>query len=305
MNAYDWIVHKALSFVDAGILMVSVSTICVIVIFALEAYRFGFAQSSLGAIWKGDPSARRDLLSYSLDVTGVLRIAGHVCTLGIGYMIGLGLKSAFNLNLTGLIANPVIQVSLFLFLKSFFDYWMHRFMHMSPVLWEIHKYHHSAEEMNVVTAHRESIMVAPFASIFLAIPFGIMGIPTHTFVIAAVIIEFHALLVHSRLAFDLGWFERILISPRAHRLHHARGLSLGTRNFGFFLSIWDHAFGTYERAPKEDFRIGLENQGQVYNYEPWWREMLHSLHATGQQALVMFRQIKVPGAVRSNGEMGP
>lgn len=173
-------------------------------------------------------------------------------------------------------------------------------MHQFPVLWEIHKYHHSAEEMNVVTAHRESIVVAPFASLFMAIPFGILGIPAQTFFVVAIIFEFHALLVHSRLAVNFGFLERIFISPRAHRLHHARDLSLGTKNFGFFFSVWDHLFGTYERAPVEHFAIGLANQGEVYNHAPWHREMLHSLNATCRAALALVTKRRRSGTARSS-----
>ena len=207
---------------------------------------------------------------------------GHLVTLAIGFAIGNLVRVYLNINVTGLVANPFLQVFLFLFLKSFSDYWMHRWMHLSPVFWEIHKYHHSAVDMNIVTAHREGILVTPFVSIFVALPLGIIGAPVQAFVAVAVLLEFHALLIHSRLPLGFGWFDWVLISPRAHRLHHALGLSKGTQNFGFTTSIWDHVFGTYAAAPDEHFPVGLE--GDVYNHVSWPREMLHSMVALKRAA---------------------
>ena len=282
MTLITWFTTKIVTFGSAALELTVTSVACVALIAVLEIWQLGYRNSSIRAITSGDASARRDLLSFVLDVTGILRILGHLVTLGIGFAIGNVVRVYLNINVTDLVANPILQVSLFLFLKSFSDYWMHRWMHLSPVLWEIHKYHHSAADMNIVTAHRESILVTPFVSIFVALPLGIIGTPVQTFVVLAVLMEFHALLIHSRLPLSFGWFDRLLISPRAHRLHHALGLSKGTQNFGFTTSIWDHVFGTYASAPEEHFTVGLE--GDIYNHVSWPREMLHSMVAIKRAA---------------------
>ena len=291
MHFREWLIAKGVSFASAAFELTITSIVCVAVIFAWEIWQLGHERSSVQAIRSGDASARRDLLSFVLDVTGILRVLGHVVTLGIGFAIGNAVRVMLGLNLTGLIANPALQVATFLFFKSFCDYWMHRWMHLSPVLWEIHKYHHSADEMNVVTAHREGILVTPFVSIFAALPFGILGLPVHTFILVAVVLEFHALIIHSRLTFELGWFEWLIISPRAHRLHHALELSRGTQNYGFTTSIWDHVFGTYGRAPDVEFPVGLERD--FYNTAPWHLEMAHSMAETGRAIVRLARRAPI------------
>ncbi|HWW06117.1 sterol desaturase family protein [Collimonas sp.] len=203
-----------------------ISLAAVLCILIAEIVILGYRKSSTANILSQDRSARKDLLSYILDVSGVLRIIGHVMTLGGGYLFGqLINKSLLNINLAGSLANPAVQIAFFLIGKSFFDYWLHRFMHTIPVLWEIHKYHHSTAEMNIVPAHRESVLVAPWSSLYFAIPLGILGAPTTTFLLLGFLIELHALLIHSQLKFTWGRVgEYFLISPLAHRTHYSIAL---------------------------------------------------------------------------------
>lgn len=277
------IAHKADTFVLAVTAQLTVTLGCAVFILLCEVVVLGFERSSVRSMIVGDGSARRDLISYVLDVTGILRLMGHAVTLGAGFLIGLAIKNALDLQLAGLITNEFVQVPLVFLINAFFAYWTHRAMHAVPALWEIHKYHHSATEMNVLTAHRESILIAPFTSIAGAIPIGLLGASMETFVVIAVLTEFHALLIHSRLRFDLGWLgDRLIISSNAHRIHHALDKEHRDRNFGFTLSVWDYVFGTYARLPtRQPIAIGTE--GDVYNHVGWHREMLYSVRSAIRQ----------------------
>jgi len=272
----DVLLAKAAHFAQALPVQIALGLMAVALVALLEIAVLGWSRASLPALVR-TPSSRRDLLSFALDVTGILRALGHLLTLGIGYAIGLGVRRVLHLDLALLPHSPLAQIALFLFAKSFADYWMHRAMHRYAPLWEIHKYHHSAAEMNIVTAHRESVLVAPFVAVWLALPLGLLGTPVRTFLIVGFLIEFHALLIHSRLAFDFGRLgERLLISPAAHRLHHALDAARHGRNFGFTLSVWDHLFGTHARATDaRGIAIGVDDP--VYNARSWPREMLYSL----------------------------
>ena len=256
-----------------------ISTCAVICIFAAEIFILGYKKSSIANITRGDVSSRKDLLSYILDLTGLLRIIGHALTLGIGYLIGQLINKYLNLDVTKSFTNPIFQIVFFLVAKSFFDYWMHRFMHQSPALWEIHKYHHSATEMNVVTAHRESVLVAPWSSLYFAVPLGILGSPVTTLLLVGFFIEIHALLIHSQFKFSFGKFgEYFLISPKAHLIHHSLALEHRDVNFGFLFSFWDHIFGTYKiNSSNEPVRIGVEDE--IYNNASWLKEQTHGVRS--------------------------
>jgi sterol desaturase/sphingolipid hydroxylase (fatty acid hydroxylase superfamily) len=262
--------------------LVLVSLAAVLIVMLAEIAVLGYRKSSARALLNPDASARRDMLSYLLDVTGTLRVMGHIVTLGAGYMVGKYVHQQLDINLTGVFANPMAQVGFWFLAKSFFDYWMHRLMHTVPFLWEIHKYHHSAAEMNVVTAHRESILVAPFSSLYFAIPLGIIGTPTTTFIAVALVAEIHAVLVHSQFKFTWGRIgEYLLISPRAHRVHHSLDERHWGHNYGFMFSFWDHAFGSFLKVPEEEIAVGVV--GGPYNAVGWHQEMIYSIKASGSE----------------------
>lgn len=194
--------------------------------------------------------------------------------------MGAGVRRALDLQLVGAIAAPGVALAVFLLAKSFFDYWMHRAMHRVPALWEIHKYHHSAEEMNVLTAHRESVLVGPLVTLFFALPFGVLGVSPPVFWGVRLAIELHAMLIHSRLHFGFGWLDAVFISPAAHRLHHARYPQGNGANYGFIVSVWDRVFGTWQRPERVPGPIGVECD--VYNRRPYWAEMAHSVRASAR-----------------------
>ena len=283
---------KRLLFMTNSKTQILMSTSAVLLIFVIEIVLLGFRKSSVANLLRNERSSHRDVLSYLLDVTGALRLMGHAVTLGSGYLIGQFIQQRLHLNLTGLLAQPAVQFSAFLFAKSFFDYWMHRLMHTFPVLWEIHKYHHSAAEMNVVTAHRESILVAPWSSLYFAIPLGIIGTPTSTVWLVGFLIEVHAVLVHSQLIVSWGKLgEYFLISPLAHRVHHSLDEKHWGKNYGFIFSFWDHVFGTYHLDEvRKPIVIGVRDV--VYNHASWPHEMLYCLHSFALQVrnLIPFKR---------------
>ncbi len=47
----------------------------------------------------------------------------------------------------------LFTLSYFIF-DDFTKYWVHRFMHKWPLLWALHKVHHSAETLNPITVYR-------------------------------------------------------------------------------------------------------------------------------------------------------
>lgn len=302
MNFIIQRILTSLHNIGAGL---ALSVGALVAVLAAEVVFLGYRKSSLHLLTRPAASARRDMLSFVLDVTGVLRILGHVATLGAAYLFGLFVNRKLNLNLTGVFADPVAQVAFWLLAKSFLDYWMHRFMHKVPMLWEIHKYHHSAAEFHVVTAHRESILVAPWSSLYFAIPLGILGTPTTVFIAVAFLVEAHALLVHSQFRFSWGRAgDWLLISPRAHRIHHSLDKRHWGRNYSFTFSFWDHLFGTYYKGEvPAEIHVGVTNA--PYNSVNWVREMAYSMKACGNEFMNMVRGIPSTMERADDGEGAP
>jgi len=150
-------------------------------------------------------------------------------------------------------------------------YVWHRFMHKMP-FWELHKYHHSATEMNLITTSRGHFIEKGFLTIFDAVMFIVLGIPAQYFVVLIFAREFYSFLLHSNLSWSLGWVGKyILISPLDHRLHHGIADEYFDKNYGTFFIWWDKIFGSYFKAT-EKVEIGVRNSS--YNEIGFWRSMV-------------------------------
>ncbi|MEO5573938.1 MAG: sterol desaturase family protein, partial [Gammaproteobacteria bacterium] len=43
--------------------------------------------------------------------------------------------------------------------------------------------------------------------------------------------------------------RRVIVTPDMHRVHHSTRVEETNSNFGFSISLWDYACGTYRKAP--------------------------------------------------------
>ena len=172
---------------------------------------------------------------------------------------------------------------------DFCNYFGHWLEHRVPLLWELHKVHHSAEILNPLTARRFHPLQEQFDDLVLGIgtgiTFGLFGIfyqmDSYDFGFLTVdvwyvseILTLHYLR-HSHVPLRFGWLEWVLMSPAHHQLHHSREVRHWDRNFCTTLSIWDRAFGTYcDPVPGESFALGLpqEEHRQFRNvFDFYWR----------------------------------
>jgi sterol desaturase/sphingolipid hydroxylase (fatty acid hydroxylase superfamily) len=163
-------------------------------------------------------------------------------------------------------------VALFV-VTDFKLYWVHRWLHRIPVLWEFHKVHHAAEVLTPVTYYRSHPVNMLAQSLGQAVAFGtvtavfwfvfgpnltpmtIMGVNIFRFAFYF----FGSNLRHSHIYFSFGSaLEHIVISPAQHQVHHSADTKHFDRNFGTELAIWDWMFGTlYCAKPEENLTFGL------------------------------------------------
>ena len=127
---------------------------------------------------------------------------------------------------------------------EFADYWLHKARH-SVVLWRFHRLHHSDPEMTWTTIHRKhpvDYMLTVFGEYLFLLA---VGVPAAGIVAASLFRSLYIAFVHADLDWSLGPLRYVLITPWAHRYHHAIDERLAGANFGGVLSIWDRMFGTY------------------------------------------------------------
>jgi sterol desaturase/sphingolipid hydroxylase (fatty acid hydroxylase superfamily) len=160
-------------------------------------------------------------------------------------------------------------------------YLYHRLQHRIPVLWELHKVHHSAEVMIGVTKDRvhpiDEIMNRWWDGLIPGLCYGIwlffaldpveltvFGL--NVYVLRNVILMMDVVR-HTHLKLSYGrHVSTILLSPHYHQLHHSLAEKHWDKNFGLSLSIWDRIFGTLSvPEPDEDFVFGLTaNEHEEY-----------------------------------------
>lgn len=152
----------------------------------------------------------------------------------------------------------VLMYTISIFVVSDFTrYWLHRFLHMIPFLWEFHKIHHSAKVLTPVTFYR----VHPVENFLFGLRYSLsVGFVTGVFIyffgakvdiymvfgvniILFVFSLFGSNLRHSHIPFSYGEFiEKWLLSPKQHQIHHDK--KHFNKNFGGYIAIWDRLFGS-------------------------------------------------------------
>ncbi len=158
-------------------------------------------------------------------------------------------------------------VAILLFLD--FAIWaQHLITHKIPVLWRLHRVHHSDVDIDVTTAvrfHPIEIGLSMLLKIGLVY---LLGPPAMAVILFEIILNSTAMFNHSNLALPLSIdraVRRVLVTPDMHRVHHSVHRQEHDSNYGFSLSIWDRTFGTYVAQPvdgHDDMDIGLRWQDE-------------------------------------------
>jgi sterol desaturase/sphingolipid hydroxylase (fatty acid hydroxylase superfamily) len=253
--------HRGLGFylLLAALLAIPARILVLAASYLLELALVGWSGSSLRMLWRPEASVKVDVLGIIMMILLPQRLLGYLLSFGLLYAID-AYTERVNMTLTGFLSTWGLQIGCFLLFQSFLRYWMHRLEHAVPALWALHKFHHSADRMTILTSARQTQLTKGVEAGVVLLPMGLLttpisaipGIGSPAFVFAAVYFAYHMViqingyLVHSNLTTDYGWLGRwLLVSPRMHRLHHAKAPDYHDKNFTFDLVIWDRLFGTY------------------------------------------------------------
>ena len=169
----------------------------------------------------------------------------------------------------------VISFTTFQFtIDDFSKYFIHRFMHRWPILWSLHKVHHSATVLTPMTVFRthplEGIIFSLRSSVTQAISISsfifLFGDSVSLYTILGVnifVFLFNILgsnLRHSHIGIRYWrWLEFIFISPAQHQLHHSIAKEHHDKNFGAALAFWDWLFGSLHHSVDFDtLELGIE-----------------------------------------------
>lgn len=160
-----------------------------------------------------------------------------------------------------------------------FLFWFHHFArHKIRILWLFHAVHHSQKELNVFTEDRNHIIDKFVGPVLTFIPFYMFQVPNlYAVAVVGLYISIHSRFVHANVKINLGWLGWIFTSPQFHRVHHSCEVQHLDKNFGGFISLFDHLFGTacpsrtaYPETGIEDSRFPTEDKVRVWQLPQNW-----------------------------------
>ncbi|MFY0659033.1 MAG: sterol desaturase family protein [Shimia sp.] len=159
-----------------------------------------------------------------------------------------------------------IEFVLAILILDFAIWLQHLITHKIPLLWRLHRVHHADPDFDITTAirfHPVEIALSMGLKITLIYLLGPAAIAVLVF---EILLNGTALFNHAniRLPAKIDHLIRlVLVTPDMHRVHHSVHRDEHDSNYGFALSIWDRALGTYiaqPRAGHDKMTIGLEWQ---------------------------------------------
>ncbi len=181
--------------------------------------------------------------------TGLLRVLFPVSAVGLA--LGLSDRGWGLLNLVELpcwlsVALAVVALDLAIYVQ-------HVVFHAVPLLWRLHRMHHTDLDLDVTSGTR----FHPLEMILsMLIKFGVLfviGPPAVAVLIFEVVLNAMAMFNHAnaRIPQTLDRVLRMLVvTPDMHRVHHSVIPVETNSNFGFNLSLWDRLFRTYRPQPE-------------------------------------------------------
>jgi alkylglycerol monooxygenase len=168
-------------------------------------------------------------------------------------------------------------------------YWYHRLAHEINAFWAVHVVHHQSEDFNYTVSARITVFQSMVRCLFWCV-LPLLGFPAAMVSVFLLIHGLYPFFIHTRALGKWGWFEKILVTPTHHSIHHASNPEYLDKNYGDVLIIWDKIFGTFAvERPGVEQVYGLTRQLKSHSF--LWQHfhfpleiLLNFRHAKGFRA---------------------
>jgi len=228
---------------------------------------------SMAAFELANPRLERD------EMMGALKARRWFTNLSILILSSLMLRVIFPLAAVGTalwaadngwglfhyLAVPAWIAGLIAFVILDFAVWLeHVVSHKWPLLWRIHRMHHSDTGFDLTTALRFHPLEILISMFWKALIILCLGPPALAVLLFEIVLNGTAMFNHSNARLPLGLdrvLRRVLVTPDMHRVHHSSHRPETDSNYGFNFPFWDYLFGTYRAQPHlghDKMEIGLE-----------------------------------------------
>ena len=132
-------------------------------------------------------------------------------------------------------------------------YGNHRLWHRVPLLWRLHRVHHSDVDYDLTVGLRFHPVEVVLANLAVIAAVVALGAPVWAVIasdVATVALGFFA---HGNVRLPAAAdraIRTILVTPAMHATHHSVERDEATSNYGAVLSVWDRALGSYRERPR-------------------------------------------------------
>jgi len=203
---------------------------------------------------KHEPFTRRWMSNFML---GILNVALTPTILGaiLSFYISTGLIKNSGL-LSGTDFDFTTSLVVTLVTLEFVGYWWHRLSHSVPLLWRMHRVHHSDPEIDVTTTLRHHPLETAISNLVTLPTVLLLGPEPEVLIMVGAVTALLDAISHGNL--NLGQLERplsfFLVTPGFHCVHHSADLPYTDSNFSNNFPIFDYIFGSAERWNIQDLR---------------------------------------------------
>ncbi|MGH7069429.1 MAG: sterol desaturase family protein [Acetobacteraceae bacterium] len=145
-----------------------------------------------------------------------------------------------------LFGHPVLTFFAYAVILDFADYWRHRVSHIIGPWYALHALHHAQRQMTFWSDDRNHLLDDLISGLWFGLIALLIGISPFEFPLLVLLLRFIESLSHANTRVSFGWLgERLIVSPRFHRAHHALPAAGRTScNYGAIFPWWDMLFGT-------------------------------------------------------------
>ncbi len=148
------------------------------------------------------------------------------------------------------------QVILALTLMDFFLFYVHKISHKYLFLWNLHAIHHSSERLYFLNGEKRHALHQILEGAPGIIVLLFIGTPHMVLITALSILAINMFMQHTNLDYRAGILKKFFCVAELHRWHHRADYQDAEVNFGAWLTIWDHLFGTAYDNPKMARELG-------------------------------------------------
>ena len=155
------------------------------------------------------------------------------------------------------------EILISILLLDLLIYSQHVAFHKIPLLWRLHRVHHTDQDFDTTTGIRFHPLEFILSMGIKMAGILVIGAPMVAVIIFEILLNSSSLFNHGNVGIPaktdkiLRWF---IVTPDMHRVHHSVIREETDSNYGFNLSWWDKLFGTYRAQPVSghiQMKIGL------------------------------------------------